>query len=122
MNEKQRNGLWGETIAARFLRGKGYNILLSNYHTRFGEIDLIAQKDAYICFIEVKARSAGALGLPREAVDGNKQRRIALAAADYLQNNPCEWQPRFDVMEVFLGSDRKHAKIRLLENAFESVI
>ena len=60
-------GLAGEVLAARFLREKGYTILSSNYHSRFGEIDIIANDGPYIVFVEVKARSEGSMILPREA-------------------------------------------------------
>ncbi|MGI6744575.1 MAG: YraN family protein [Acutalibacteraceae bacterium] len=47
-------GAMGEQIAARSLREKGYEIIAANYRTRIGEIDIIATKDKYICFVEVK--------------------------------------------------------------------
>ena len=49
-------GAVGEVLAARFLRDKGYQILSSNYRCRQGEIDIIAVKDIYIVFAEVKTR------------------------------------------------------------------
>ena len=53
-------GAAGEVLAARFLRSKGYTILVSNYRTRFGEIDIIAVDAQYIAFVEVKTRSEDA--------------------------------------------------------------
>lgn len=58
-------GAAGEVLAARFLRSKGYTILVSNYRTRFGEIDIIAVDAQYIAFVEVKTRSEDAYYAPR---------------------------------------------------------
>lgn len=93
-------GAAGEVMAARFLRDKGYAITASNFRTRFGEIDIIAQDRKYIVFVEVKARSEDAVYAPREAVTQAKQRRILATASSYLQYRPTTLQPRFDVVEV----------------------
>lgn len=93
-------GAIGEVAAARFLREKGYEILSSNYRCRQGEIDIIALKDGYIVFAEVKTRRQDALYAPREAVTVAKQRRLIQTASIYLSKYPCGWQPRFDVVEV----------------------
>ncbi len=98
-------GAIGETIAARFLRGKNYTILAANYRCRFGEIDIIAADRSYIAFVEVKTRRADALYTPREAVTAAKQRRIMQTAAMYMSRNPIERQPRFDVIEVVTAID-----------------
>ena len=95
MNERGRQG---EDCAARFLERKGYRILARNYRTRFGEIDLIAQQGEFLAFVEVKTRTENGWGRPAEAVSAAKQRRILLAAQEYLQLVACEWQPRFDVV------------------------
>ena len=49
-------GLWGENKAVEFLKAKNYTILARNYHSRFGEIDIIARKQNTIIFVEVKTR------------------------------------------------------------------
>ena len=93
-------GAAGEVLAARFLRDKGYQIWTANYRCRFGEIDIIAAKPPYIAFVEVKARSEDSLYEPREAVTGEKQKRIIKTALLFLQKNPVDLQPRFDVIEI----------------------
>ena len=115
-------GAAGEVMAARFLREKGYDIVGVNVRTRFGEIDMIAQKDSYLVFVEVKTRGEDALYEPREAVTDAKQSRILKTAALYLQAHPTDRQPRFDVIEVFTGDgDPQTPKaIDHIENAFES--
>ena len=98
-------GLAGEVLAARFLREKGYTILSSNYHSRFGEIDIIANEGPYIVFVEVKARSEGSIILPREAVTLEKQRKLLRTASQYMRAYPSNLQPRFEVVEVWVSDE-----------------
>ena len=91
-------GMQGEAIVARYLREQGYTLAAHGYHSRFGEIDLIAWDGPVLCFVEVKTRTENGWGRPAEAVSAAKQRRILLAAQEYLQLVACEWQPRFDVV------------------------
>ncbi len=98
-------GIAGEVIAARFLREKGYRVMSSNYHSRFGEIDIIAQDGLYIVFVEVKARSEHAEILPREAVTHSKQQKILRTASMYMRAYPSNLQPRFDVVEVWVSDE-----------------
>ena len=115
-------GAAGESLAARYLRQKGYELLDVNYHSRFGEIDIIAEKNDFLVFVEVKMRGEQALYEPREAVSAEKQRKILQTALLYLAQNPTEKQPRFDVIEVFMlkNAAMKAKKIEHIENAFEA--
>ena len=119
---KVSRGAAGETLAARFLRRRGYELVEANYHSRFGEIDIIAENERFLVFAEVKTRGEQALYEPREAVFGEKQRKILKTALLYLAQNPSEKQPRFDVIEVFMDphSPMKAKKIEHIENAFEA--
>lgn len=98
--EKSDTGRLGELAAAKLLLHEGLEILAKNYRTRFGEIDIIARDDRFIVFAEVKTRAQGSMLLPREAVTASKQRRIILAAEEYLTRGGADLQPRFDVVEV----------------------
>ncbi len=113
-------GRWGENQVADFLRKKGYHLLAAGYRSRYGEIDLIAEKKGYICFVEVKLRRSDQFAMAREFVDRRKQERIRLTAEHYLSVNPSELQPRFDVAEVYApeGISTKRVVINYLENAF----
>lgn len=115
-------GAAGEVLAARFLRSKGYDILASNYRTRFGEIDIIATDGQYIAFVEVKTRQEGALYTPREAVGSAKQRRLRGAAGMYLARSSVALQPRFDVIEVITARDNPMRVVELnhILHAFEA--
>ncbi len=102
---KVSRGAAGEVLAARFLRGKGYTILASDYRCRLGEIDIIAADKRYIIFVEVKTRRSDSLYAPREAVTVQKQRRLLQTAAVYLRHHRTTLQPRFDVVEVITSAE-----------------
>ena len=114
--ESRKTGLWGEIYASRYLRGKGYNILTANYRTKTGEIDLIAEKDGTICFVEVKARKEGAYFDPAEAVDAGKEQNVRSTAAAYISLIGHKGPVRYDIIEV-VCMDNKYG-IRHTENAF----
>ena len=118
MNAK---GRFGEDCAAKFLEAKGYSIVARNFRIRSAEIDIIAQLDDVIVFVEVKARSNIRHGLPSEAVTLRKQKKIIEAASIFLQDeNFSDYACRFDVVEVYLSGERVEA-INHIENAFEVV-
>lgn len=113
-------GRWGEEKVAEWLRKKGYQVVAAGYRCRFGEIDLIAKTEKYICFTEVKLRRSDNFAHAREFVDARKQERLRITAEHYLAENPCTLQPRFDVAEVYApdGISTKNPRIIYLENAF----
>lgn len=97
----ERAGLRAETLAAWFLRLKGYRILATRYRTPVGEIDIVARHWGTLVFIEVKARrSAEEYGMALEAVNA---RRISRAAGHYLAHRrlSLDTDMRFDV--IFLA-------------------
>ena len=103
--ESRQLGRWGEEQAAGLLRGKGFQIIEANWKCRFGELDLIAEDGAYLCFVEVKCRSSGALAPAREAVTASKQRKLRAAALCYLAQTGEDCPCRFDVAEVYTGRE-----------------
>jgi putative endonuclease len=96
-------GKLGEKIATEYLKKIGLNFVKSNYHSRYGEIDIIFQDENYIIFIEVKSRSKrqndGIL-----SIDYRKRRKIVKTALLYRAINFSQKQPRFDVIEIFFDS------------------
>lgn len=87
--EKKNFGDWGEELAAGFLKRQGFEIIERNYHTVFGEIDIVAKKGGDFYFIEVKARRAGALANDL-AITGDKKRKMerTIKAYCYSRNIP----------------------------------
>lgn len=111
-------GKRGEDLAATFLRHRGYAISARNFRTRFGEIDIVCERDGTIVFVEVKARTSAARGSAAESIPGWKRRRIGAMALDYLaQAGQLRRRCRFDVVAIdAFGTERQ--SIRLIEDAF----
>ena len=97
---KKLLGKKGERLVERFLKKRGMCVLEKNYRTPFGEADLIVKDGDEIAFVEVKARTTTAFGLPREAVVKEKQRRYYKIAQCYWKQIGQEPNARFDVAEV----------------------
>ena len=90
------------------------------WRCRFGEIDLIAEKDGVLLFVEVKLRTNLQYGAPREYVTVKKQEKLRAAALLYLSGRELDVPARFDVAEVYTDVHRSAGKTRIayIENAF----
>ena len=90
-------------------------IIERNFRCRLGEADIIAKKDGYLIFCEVKYRATDSMGMPQEAVDRKKRRRICNVASYYIYSRhiPQDTAVRFDVAAVSDDS------VQMIENAFE---
>ena len=121
MGQNNLLGAWGEAVAAEYLRKKGYQILAADYHSRFGEIDLIVQNRRFLVFAEVKLRKTAKFAQAREYVNRRKQDRIRVTASVYLSERPTELQPRFDVIEIYApdGTATHKPEIYHMEDAFQ---
>lgn len=112
-------GAWGESVARDYLAHKGYRTIEANFCTRFGEIDIIAERGEYIVFVEVKTRKSDRFAAACASVTPAKQQRIAATASLWLQQHPTALQPRFDVVEVYGEQGTAEVpRINHLENAF----
>lgn len=106
MNTK-RFGIIGEKIAQWYLKNKGYEIIKTNYYTKKGEIDIIAQKNKCIIFVEVKTRTNSKFGTPGMAIDFIKKENIKKAAKIFIHtNNLYEKEIRFDAIEIYINSGK----------------
>ncbi len=113
-------GQWGERYTADQMEGQGYRIITRNFHSHYGEIDLIAQNEKFLVFVEVKTRSSNALDRPSAWVTPQKQRKIIKTAQLYLLQHPTQLQPRFDVAEVVVrpGPNPVAIGYQYIEGAF----
>ncbi len=112
-------GSVGEGIAAQYLKSNGYRILQKNYKSGHGEIDIIAEKDDMIAFVEVKMRDERnypGFGRPALAVTKSKMKNIIFTAKVYMLKSRSKLTPRFDVIEIY-ESDEGY-KLKHLESAF----
>ena len=127
MIENRRSiGRVGEDAAIKYLNAQGYKILHRNFkYGRYGEIDIIAQTNDTICFIEVKSRSGTRYGLPSEAVGYAKRKKIINVANHFLRvSGRAESKLRIDIIEIYYsaplptGARRTVRQVRHIENAF----
>jgi putative endonuclease len=115
---RQSLGSLGERLAAATLEERGYCILERNFRCRSGEIDLVAEEGSDLVFVEVKTRRGTAHGLPEEAVNNRKARKLQEVAFSYLdlhQLPDCSW--RIDVVAVQFSSAGKLEEIRVYQHA-----
>lgn len=117
-NSKQK-GDYFESVALNYLTSQGLTLHTSNYHSRFGEVDIIMTHQDCLVFVEVKYRKSNHFGSPFEQVPMKKQQKIIKTAQLFLQkhglseyNTKC----RFDV--VSLIGTANNPKITWLKNAF----
>ncbi len=100
-------GVLGEKLAADYLEKNGYTIIDKNVRISKNEIDIIAEDDSFLVFIEVKTRSvqhegSSLYGSPARAVDSKKRSNTVTAAIGYLRTHYTQKQPRIDVIEVYM--------------------
>lgn len=119
MRRTKELGDAGEALVVRYLQRREYRILDRQWRCHFGELDIVARSpEGHLCFVEVKRRGPGSIGLPREAVDGRKQARLRKAAGLYLSFFGLDVPARFDVAEVY-EKPNGALRVEYLENAFE---
>lgn len=95
-----RMGIWGEDVAAAYLRENGYVLLERDWHSSHRDIDIIAQKGEYIVFVEVKTRRNRDFGDPIQAVDYRKLKNLRRAINHYLHYRKGDYPWRFDVITI----------------------
>jgi len=116
MQETKILGNTGESIVAEFLKKKGFKLLAQNYCARCGEVDLIAQKDEYVVFVEVKTRKTNYFPTST-VVTYSKQRKIVNTAQWFvLKHQIRDKVLRFDIATVIYADSGY--EIEYIENAF----
>ena len=112
-------GVKGEDLAVQYLKKKGFKVIERNYHCPWGEIDLIAREGDTLVFVEIKSRISSAFGLPQDAVDRFKQRKMIEVARTYLAEHHLseEIPARFDVVAIHLTP--AGPQIELIKDAFQ---
>ena len=116
MAKHNKLGKEGELIAFMFLQKENFRILKTNWRYQKAEVDIIAQKDGFLVFIEVKTRSSKKFGRPTDTIDKKKIALYKDAAEGYLEKYPSEAEIRFDVISIIIGKDE--TQIEHIPNAF----
>ena len=110
-------GKKGEKLGCKYLISKGYTIKEENWRNGRFELDIVAENEEYIVFIEVKTRSNNYFGNPQEFVSESKVKRIINAANHYMISNSIEKETRFDIISI-LKTSEENFTIEHIENAF----
>ena len=115
-------GVWGENIAAKYLKRQGYKILGKRIHIgRRDEIDIVMRNKDTLIFVEVKTRASEKFMRPAAAVNHQKKRSLSRAGVRYMKRlNTKPSYFRFDIVEVIGSKEHQESPvIRHLKHAFE---
>lgn len=104
MAQHNDTGNKGEALAAEFLQKNGYRILATNWRYGNCEIDIIATKNNYLHFFEVKTRTSGKFGFPDDQVSKKKFDSLLIAAEEYLFRHPGWKRIQFDILAIHIGA------------------
>ncbi len=102
MAKHHHTGKEGEALAAKYLVASGFSILHTNWRYARYEIDIIAEKDEILHFIEVKTRRSDTYGMPEEAVSDKKLESLYSAADRYMEAYPGWHRIQFDILSIRL--------------------
>ena len=117
MTDYLQLGEWGESLAAAFLKEKGYLILETNWRHQRAEVDIIAMDGEILVFVEVKTRSSDYFGPPEIFVTPRKEQLLIRAAHAYMKQIDHHWEIRFDIVSI-LSRSREDYRIEHLPDAF----
>ncbi|MDD3787959.1 MAG: YraN family protein [Petrimonas sp.] len=98
MAQHNELGKQGEEVAARLLKSEGYAIVERNWNFHGYEIDIVAENEEFIVFVEVKTRTSVQWGNPEDFVGKSRQRRMIEGANHYLIENDINKPARFDII------------------------
>jgi len=119
MTQISEFGAWAEDYVAQYLIAKDYHILGQNYKKPWGEVDIIAEKEGIIIFVEVKANKEEIRGFePENRVNLDKLKNINRAVQTYLasKNYPPDQKHQIDIISLTLNRDREVVKIKHFKN------
>jgi putative endonuclease len=90
----------GEQLAADYLSTKGYTVIERNWRFRYAEVDIIAEKNNRLHFLEIKTRTSDKFGKPEESMSYKKMKMLKIAAEEYQYKYP-QWKYlQFDVLAI----------------------
>jgi len=113
-------GDFGERVAAAHLEANGYHIRERNFRVAEGEIDIIAERDGTLVFVEVRTRRGGSRGTAAESVTARKAAHLLAVAQAYAQERPdCPPDQRIDVIALTLAPDGRVLALEQIEGAVE---
>ncbi len=119
-NARQTLGQRGEHYAAQYLIAHGYTLRERNWRCTVGELDLVAEKDDVLIFVEVRTRRGDRLGTPEESITPAKRVKLIAAAQTYLdEHGQLDRDWRIDVVAIEIDPRGAVKRCTLIENAIE---
>jgi len=116
MSKTSELGRLGEDLAVDFLQDKGYQIIARNWKHHKAEVDIIAEVDSFLVFVEVKTRSTTDFGLPQEFLKNPQIKRLITAADAFVRQNKRTEEIRFDIVAISIR--KSLPEIEHIERAF----
>jgi putative endonuclease len=119
MGRNQRIGNLGESLAQSYLRRAGFEIVAVNWHSRWGELDLVAREKGQWVFVEVKARTNNRFGQPEDSLTWKKKQRLIKTAWAFMsQHKLVDDAWRFDVLALQISPQGQLLNLEHYRNAF----
>ena len=116
LNSRSIKGKACEKLACDYLKKNGLKLIDKNFHSRYGEIDLIMLHQDMVVFIEVRYRKNQNFGGAKASVTLSKQQKIKKTALFYMQKKGRELNARFDV--IAMTGEQNSPSIEWIKNAF----
>ena len=122
INKIKQIGASGEALAVNFLKNKKFKVISRNFHSCYGEIDIIAIDEDELVFVEVKTRASN-IETALSSISRSKQKKLFKTAATFLASHQQyeDWFTRFDVIIIINAENTKERKIKHLKNAFSAI-
>jgi putative endonuclease len=115
-SNRTTKGQTAEKLACDYLKKNGLRLIEQNFHSRYGEVDIIMQHQDALVFVEVRYRKSLSHGGAKESVTPAKQKKIQKTALFYMQTKGREFNARFDV--IAMTGDNESLSIEWIKNAF----
>jgi putative endonuclease len=120
MTFRRALGDFGERVAIAHLESKGYRIVATKFRVREGEIDVVAQRDGMLVFVEVKARRGTAMGSAVEGISARKAKRLLAAGEVFAARHPeLPQDRRIDLIAIDLDASGRVTALEHVESAVE---
>ena len=121
MSDRRRAlGQRGEDLAVQYLTTLGYFVRERNWRCAAGELDIVAERDSTLIFVEVRTRRGDRLGTPEESITPAKRAKLIAAAQTYLsERTETDRDWRIDVVAIEIGARGEVARFEVIENAIE---
>ena len=118
MSEHNEVGKIGEDLARKFLEGKEYKIIEQNYKTKYSEIDLVAQKNNELVFVEVRTKIGENFGTPEDTINNKKLNKVRYNALSYAAFK--KWQGPIKIDAICIVLKPNYEVLRL--NHYENIV